>query len=84
MIMLAIAGCRALLLQPAVAAAAAAAAAAAGVMVGQVNSHSVLLPSHVITQSARKVDVNGLSWTRLRAAIGQPLFRNSPVPARRK
>ncbi|WIA22805.1 hypothetical protein OEZ86_009756 [Tetradesmus obliquus] len=55
-----------------------------GVMVGQVNSHSVLLPSSVITQSARKVDVNGRSWTRLRAAIGQPLFRNSTAPARKK
>jgi hypothetical protein len=53
-------------------------------MVGQVNSHSVLLPSHVITQSARKVDVNGRSWTRLRAAIGQPLFKNSPAPARKR
>ncbi|KAF6265494.1 phosphofructokinase family protein [Scenedesmus sp. NREL 46B-D3] len=55
-----------------------------GVMVGQVNSHSVLLPSSVITQSARKVDVNGRSWTRLRAAIGQPLFRNSAAPARKQ
>eukprot|EP00879_Flechtneria_rotunda_P018950 GHRR01019893.1.p1 GENE.GHRR01019893.1~~GHRR01019893.1.p1 ORF type:complete len:596 (+),score=208.92 GHRR01019893.1:424-2211(+) len=48
-----------------------------GVMVGQVNGHFVLLPSAVVTQSARRVDPSGKSWNRLRAAIGQPRFQNS-------
>lgn len=47
-----------------------------GVMVGPVNGHFCMLPSHIITQSARRVDPRGKNWNRLRAAIGQPRFIN--------
>lgn len=51
-----------------------------GVLVGPVNGHFCMLPSQIITQSARRVDPRGKNWNRLRAAIGQPRFING-VPS---
>jgi 6-phosphofructokinase 1 len=45
-----------------------------GVLVGPVGGHYCMLPSAVVTQTARRVDPRGKNWNRLRAAIGQPRF----------
>jgi hypothetical protein len=47
-------------------------------MVGPVNGHYSMLPSAVITQTSRRVDVFGKTWNRLRASIAQPHFANPP------